>query len=330
MSQYKHLTLFEREKILFFMAQGYSVCAIAKELGRSKATISREIKRNSDRKGYMPVDAQAKYAKRRKRCGRKKLLEEREIYELVKTRFLEQQWSPEQIAGRMKLEGFPHRISYNTIYRAIYAGMFDTREQKKSAGNRGMKRRLRHKGKTRHKKGQLDNRGKPIIPHRIDERPTEAEQRIRLGDWEADTVTGKRGKACLVTLVDRKSRYLRCAKADSHQTEAVTQKMILLMENYPCQTITPDRGPEFKQHEKVTSATGAEFYFALPRHPWQRGTNENTNGLIREYFPKSLDLTDISDEEICLVERKLNFRPRKCLGFRSPFEVMFQLVLHLT
>lgn len=330
MSHYKHLTLLEREKILFFSAKGYTISSIAKELGRSKATISRELRRNSSKKGYMPVIAQTAYEKRRKKCRRKKILEQAEVYELVKEKFLEQQWSPQQIAGRMKLEGLPVCVSYNTIYRAIYAGMFDTREQKRSGGNRGMKRRLRHRGKPRHRKSRNDNRGKMNISHKIDERPEAANRRERLGDWEADTVVGKRGKACLITLVDRKSRYLRCAKVQSLQTEVVAQGMIAMLKDYPCQTITPDRGQEFRQHADVTEATGAEFYFALPRHPWQRGTNENTNGLLREYFPKRSDLTDIAEEEIQRVEAKINLRPRKCLGYLSPFEVMFQCLLHLT
>lgn len=325
MSQYKHLTLCEREKLLFFVGKGYSVAKIASELGRSRSTIYRELKRNSKRKEYLPVNAQKKYEKRRKKCHRHKLLEDVVLYELVKDRFLNHRWSPEQIANRLRIEGSEYSISYNTIYRAIYAGMFDTPEQLRSQGNRGMKRRLRHKGKPRHKKREDDRRGKIAISHSIEERPEEAKLRMRLGDWEADTVLGKQGKACLVTLVDRKSRYLRCMKVESHTSEAVASAIITLLKDLPHKTITPDRGREFGRHAEVTQALDdVQFYFALPHHPWQRGTNENTNGLLREYFPKGYDITDVSDEDIQRVENELNSRPRKCLAFLSPHEFFFR------
>ena len=144
MSHYKHLTLIEREKLLFFMGQGLSVAQIALALGRSRSTIYRELKRNSGRRiGYIPANAQKRYEKRRKHCRRHKRLEDPALYELVKDKFLNHHWSPEQIAGRLRQEGSPCRISYASIYRAIYAGMFDTPEQRRSGGNRGMKRRLR-------------------------------------------------------------------------------------------------------------------------------------------------------------------------------------------
>lgn len=330
MSHYTHLTLYERESILLFLAKGYSLAKIAQELGRSKATISRELRRNSQKQEYMPVVAQKKYCKRRKQCRRKKLLSEPGLYGLVQELFLNRQWSPEQIVGRMRLEGHAVVPSCRTIYRAIYAGMFDTPEQKRSEGNRGMKRRLRHKGKPRKTKNPNSRRGKMTISHSIEERPEAANDRSRFGDWEADTVQGKARGPRLVTLVDRKSRYLLCRKAASENKDVVAQTMIECLKGYPCESITPDRGKEFSSHGKVAAATGAEFYFALPRHPWQRGTNENTNGLLREYFPKKTSLANVSDEEVQAVEEKLNHRPRKCLGYLSPAEVLFQTSLHLT
>ena len=330
MSHYTHLTLYERECILLFLAKGYSLSKIAKELGRSKATISRELKRNSQKQAYMPVIAQKKYWKRRKQSRRKKLLSEPGLYGLVRELFLNRQWLPEQIEGRMRLEGHAIVPSCRTIYRAIYAGMFDTAEQKRSAGNRGMRRRLRHKGKPRKTKKPNSRRGKMSIRHSIEERPKAANDRTRFGDWEADTVQGKARGPRLVTLVDRKSRYLLCRKVPTERMDAVAKAMIDCLQGYPCESITPDRGKEFSSHEKVTEATGAEFYFALPRHPWQRGTNENTNGLLREYFPKKTSLANVSDEEVQMVEDKLNHRPRKCLGYLSPFEVLFHSPLHLT
>ena len=330
MNHYHHLTLLEREKILFFSGKGYSLSRIAEELGRSKATISRELRRNSQREEYIPLIAEQKYEKRRKKCRRRKRLADPVLYELVREKFLEQQWSPEQIEGRLRLENYPDPPSYKTIYRAIYAGMFDTKEQKRSEGNRGMRRRLRHRGKPRKNKNPDSRRGKMTISHSIEDRPKAANTRSRFGDWEADTVQGKAKGPRLVTLVDRKSRYLLCKKVPTERMDEVAQAMIACLEGYPCESITPDRGKEFSRHGKVTEATGAEFYFALPRHPWQRGTNENTNGLLREYFPKKTDLANVSDKEVQVVEDKLNLRPRKCLGYLSPFEVLFHSPLHLT
>lgn len=332
MSHYKHLTLVEREKLLFFMGLGYSASEIARELGRSRSTVYRELKRNSKRAtGYLPVEAQKRYEKRRKNSHRHRLLDDSGLYELVKDKFLNHQWSPEQIAGRLALESAPYHISYNTIYRAIYAGLFDTPERKPLHKQKGMKRCLRHKGKPRKPKGHVDMRGKVPISHSIDERPEEANNRSRIGDWEADTVVGKSGSACLITLVDRKSGYLLCKKAPRHSTEFIANGMIEMLTPVPHHTVTPDRGPEFRKHAKVTEALdGMPFYFALPHHPWQRGTNENTNGLLREYFPKGKDLADVSEAQIQQKVDELNRRPRKRLKYRTPFEAFFSDLLHLT
>ena len=210
---YKHLSIVEREKIAIYRAEGKSICQIARLLGRNKSTISRELARNGD--NYLPSKAQARYRRRRKKCRPHKLLENSELFALVKKLFLERHWSPEQIANRLKLENYPIQISYKTIYRAIYAAMFDTPEQKRSTGNRGARRKLRHRGKPRRRKGQVTKRGKIPISHELSERPIEALERIRLGDWEADTIRGKNQKNALLTLVDRKSRYLLCRRLGS-------------------------------------------------------------------------------------------------------------------
>ena len=313
MSHYKHLTPIERENLLFYIAKGYTVTGIAKELGRSKATISRELRRNSSHGKYLPSIAAAKYQKRRKKCRRKKLLEDPELQAFVRDKFLTQHWSPEQIAGRLKLEESPYQISYRTIYRGIYSGIFDTPAQRKSTGNRGAKRKLRHKGKPRRSKDRQDKRGK------------------RLGDWEADTVLGKLGGACLLTLVDRKSRFLLCRKMERKGSEELAEEMVAALQGHPLHTITPDRGKEFQRHAQITERLhGVPFYFALPHNPWQRGTNENTNGLLREFFPKGYDLANVSTQFLQLVEDALNFRPRKSLAFRTPFEIHFSLLLHFT
>ena len=182
---YEHLSIVEREKILIYLTQGLSLCQIAKLLGRNKSTIWREVARNSGE--YLPSKAQACYLRRRKKCRPHKVLENPELFALVKRLFLERHWSPEQIANRLKLENYPIQISYKTIYRAIYAAMFDTPEQRRSEGNRGARRKLRHRGKPRRPKGFVSNRGKIPISNELATRPVEANERSRLGDWEADT-----------------------------------------------------------------------------------------------------------------------------------------------
>lgn len=327
MSCHKHLTLLEREKLALALAKGQKISQIAKELCINRSTIYRELKRNTCHGEYFPTLAQQAYQKRRLRCRRKKVLADCSLYLRVARLFLDQQWSPQQIASRLRLEG-TGCISYATIYRAIHAGIFDSLVQ--PDGHRSANRKLRHRGKSRHTSNYEEKRGRIAISHSIEERPKEADERLRVGDWEADTVLGQKGKACLVTLVDRKTRFLLCRKAGRKTADCVTKIMIACLRGMPLHSITPDRGKEFSNHAAVTAALNVEFYFALPHHPWQRGTNENTNGLLREYFPKSQDFSGLSDTYIQAQVNKLNFRPRKCLGYLSPYEALFSKVLHLT
>ncbi|MBR3051702.1 MAG: IS30 family transposase [Selenomonadaceae bacterium] len=324
---YKHLSITERELLLIHLMQGLSLCKIAKLLGRNKSTISRELARNKGE--YLPSKAQAHYKRRRKKCRPHKLLENPELFASVKKLFLNKHWSPEQIANRLKLENYPIQISYKTIYRAIYAGMFDTPEQKRSEGNRGARRKLRHRGKPRRPKGYVSNRGKIPISHELSARPVAANERIRRGDWEADTIVGFNRKSGLLTLVDRKSRFLLVAPLSRLGSKEVKTALIEVLRGQPLHTITPDRGREFQLHGKVTTELGVEFYFPPPHQPWQRGTNENTNGLLREYFPKGYDFTHLSEEDLQAVVEQLNHRPRKSLGYRTPAEVYFSTLLHL-
>lgn len=335
MSHYHHLSIEEREKILLLHEKKKSLREIAQEIARSASTVSRELNRNrQEKQKYSAVAAQKKYEKRRQKCRRKKLFAQEELKQLVERLFLEKQWSPEQIANRLTHENNPFRVSYATIYRGIYAGIFDTPEQRRSQGNRGAKRKLRHRGKPRRRKGTVETRGKIVISNRIQERPKEAEDRGVIGHWEADTVAGKMGSACLVTITDRCSRYLLAEKVAKKDSTLVADKMIALLSTLPKKkrkTITPDRGKEFAKHGLVTeSLDNMPFYFPDPHAPWQRGTNENTNGLLREYMPKSIDMALSSDEVIADFVTNLNLRPRKCLGWFSPFEVFFHKVLHLT
>lgn len=328
MSQYKHLSTKEREFILSGISKGLSLCMIAKGIGRNKSTVSRELRRNKVAEYYSPCEAQNYYLERRRNCCPKKKLLNQEIFNLVKDKFLNQQWSPQQISERLRLEKIEYFVSFNTIYRGIYSGMLDSR--KLSHGEKGAKRHLRHKGKPRHRKGNEEKRGKIQITNNIADRPKEANERLRIGDWEADTVLGKHGKACFVTLADRKSRFLICRKAAGKKAPVVKDVMINALKNEPVETITPDRGKEFAEHRFISEQLkGKQFYFPLPHHPWQRGTNENTNGLLREYFPKQKDITNYSDDYIAFITDKINKRPRKCLGYKTPFEVYYSKTLHL-
>lgn len=328
MSHHKHLTLREREDIMVMHREGKSITQIAEAIGRHKSTVSRELGRNGDggaaRPRYRASTAQARYDRRRKACVRTRILDDPATFNLVRDRFLEQQWSPEQIAGRLALELGRSPVSASTIYRGIRAGRFDG-----CLGARKAVRKLRHKGRPRRAAGAPDGRGKIAGANSIEDRPVAADLRERLGDWEADTVAGRKGGACLVTLTDRKSGYLEGGKAGSKGADDFNEVAISSLAGHPLHTITPDRGMEFAKHAEVSEALGVEFYFAHPRSPWQRGTNENTNGLLREYFPKGKSLDDVSEEEVRMVYDKLNRRPRKRLGYRTPFEVHYSTTLQL-
>lgn len=327
MGHHRHLTLEQREMIMAFRIQGKTIAETARLIGKDKSTVSRELRRNSDASGaYMACRAEREYRKRRGRCHRRQKLLDDRMFRAVRRLFVEMRWSPEQISERMRLEGFGS-ISANTIYRAIYRHMFDAGHV--SHGGRGLIRHLRHKGRKRHRKGDVETRGKIHISHLIYERPQSANDRAEIGHWEGDTVLGRKGRACLVTMVDRKSRFLICRKASGKTSAAVGGCIRDMFSGHPLLSITPDRGKEFSSHEEISAELGVDFYFPLPRHPWDRGTNENTNGLLREYYPKGKDITDVGDDEISSVMYQLNTRPRKCLGFRTPYEVYYSEKLHL-
>ena len=182
---------------------------------------------------------------------------------------------------------------------------------------------------TRRPKGYVSNRGKIPISNELTERPVEANERNRLGDWEADTIVGFNRKSGLLTLVDRKSRFLICRKLSRLGSKEVQEAMVDALSGQPLHSITPDRGREFQLHGNVTKELGVEFYFPPPHQPWQRGTNENTNGLLREYFPKGYDFNKLSEEDLQKVVEQLNRRPRKCLGYKTPWEVYFSTPLQL-
>lgn len=331
MCHYKHLSIKERESLLIFVKSNKSITEIARLMGRSKSTISRELKRNSTENGYSCLHADEKYHQRRKSCKRHRLFENEQLKAKVLQLFLERQWSPEQISNRLKLEKSPFQVSYSTIYRAIYDHSLEPMPL--GHGQRGLARQLRQKGRTRHVKGHEEKRGKFPLSHSINERPKEANERKVIGHIESDTVLGKANSECLLTNVDMATRFLIAKKVPKKRSAFVSECMIELFQDLPkglIKSITPDRGNEFKQHAAVTEALGIEFYFPPAHAPWCRGTNENTNGLLREYFPKGFDFSRVSDDEVQHIILNLNTRPRKCLNWRTPFELFFHNVLHLT
>lgn len=220
MSHYKHITPTEREKILILRSQNHSITYIADSIGRDMSTVSQELSRNTINGEYSAVAAQVAYGDRRIRCRRKTKLSDPKIFKLVQEKFLEHQWSPEQIAGRLKQEYSDVIISYTTIYRGIYVRLFDTSEERKSHGNRSAIRKRRHKGKTRHTRDHIEKRGKIVISNDLEDRPKAANDRSRIGDWEGDTAAGSQNGNCLVTSADRKSGMLLCQRAEKKSLTA--------------------------------------------------------------------------------------------------------------
>ena len=335
MSHYEHLSIDERESILKMRTLGKSIREISRELKRSVSTISRELSRNGSPKAhkYSANKAQEKYHIRRKRCHRKLLLSNERLRNKILNLFLQNQWSPEQIANRLALEN-KDKISFNTIYRAIHTGLMEEKGCYQTKGKFGLERKLRRKGKKPKPSSQDQKRGKFQISNPIEQRPLSATNRTRFGHWEADMVAGKKGAECLVTLVDRKSRFLltkKCPKASAIDVQNAMVDLLAPFLNGKLRSVTPGRGKEFSNHLKTSQLLNCvPFYFPKPYSPWERGTNENTNGLIREYMPKYTCMSLFSDDVVESFVNKLNYRPRKCLGWKSPFEVFFQTLLHLT
>lgn len=331
MSPYNHLTLKDRECILLGVTLNDTYQVIAEKIGCSKATVSREIKRNGGRKAYSAVKAQEDYQGRRLKSRRPRLLTDLKLRDFVLHCIVQRQWSPEQISGRLVHENSEWHVSYNTIYRGIERDNLGIKRKNHEA--HGFARKLRHRGKTRKVKGTIkERRGRFNDVPSVHERPVSCENRSWFGHWESDTVRGKTGRSALVTLVDRKSRYLLSQRVPKVNAKNVTQAMIDLLHTVTpkrVRTLTPDRGTEFARYREVSQELSIPVYFPDPHAPQQRGTNENTNGLIREYFPKGTDLDQLTDQDIDKFVRDLNHRPRKVLGWKSPFEVFFGTKLRL-
>ena len=323
MRHYKHLSADERDRIAELHARHEKVSSIARDIGRDKSTVSRELARNGRHGRYGALKAQERADERRKACRPKRRLDDPALAREVRSRIVDGRWSPEQIDGRLRLERGRCVVSFATIYRAVNAGRMDAPGAR---GSEPVRRHLRRKGK-KARRGREEARGRIRISHGISERPAEAGERSRLGDWEDDTVVGP-GGACLVGIVDRASRLLVGGKAGAHTAEAVGRVEVASLRGRPLETVTPDRGKEFANHAQVSEALGGvQFYFCEPHHPWQKPSVENTNGLIREFFPKGTDFSKVTDEEVQHVFDMINDRPRKVLGFRTANEV-YREMLH--
>jgi IS30 family transposase len=289
---------------------------MAKALGRSQSTLSREISRNSGQRGYRHQQAHRLAEQRHKNKSKAVKLTE-EIKQLI-TGYLKQDWSPEQIVGRLGKEGII-KLHHETIYQYILA-------DKKAGGT--LYKHLRHQNKTYRKRyGFAHNR--TGIPNRVDieQRPQEANERKRVGDWEADTILGRHHKGAIMTLDERKSKLRLAAPLQSKKAQHVTPATIALLQPIESfvKTITFDNGKEFSLHEAIAKALGCDTYFARPYHSWERGQNENANGLLRQYFPKTRELVNVAMKQVFEAVDKLNSRPRKCLGFKTPYEVFEEL-----
>ena len=328
--RYSQLTDVERYKLSRFRRAGLSCRAIAEELGRSPSTITREIKRNSTvdhRKpnpSYVPSKAQ-EHANGRRRRSRQGPQHTPEQYARVEALLKQEQWSPVQISGTFDLLG-EFAISHQTIYRHV-------RRNWKAGGRLWQHLRQRYKRRKRHY--GWDKRGRLPGKRMIEERSIEVETRQEFGHWEIDTVAGPWwDKAGIVTLVERASGYTLIGKIRNRTVKQLNARVLQLIQRsgLPFLTITSDNGTEFHGYKQIEQATGVTFYFARPHHPWQRGTNENTNGLIRQYLPKGTNMNSLTQARCDAIALLLNTRPRKRYGFRAPQQRVqeFSGVLHLS
>jgi len=311
---YKQLTYTKRCQIEALKSSGQTQLSISVQLSVSRSTISRELKRNSGNNGYNCEEAQKKCEVRRSKAENRTIKMTPELITLIEEKLSQEQWSPQQIAGWLKrTQGI--EISHESIYTHIW-------EDKKAGGK--LFEHLRRKSKKYLKRiNGKTTRGQIIGRVDISQRPAIIETRSRLGDWEGDTVVGLGHKSAIVTLVERKSRYTKIVRVLRNTAEMVQNAIITVLK--PIQalavSITFDNGKEFSYHQTIATELELETFFATPYHSWERGTNENTNGLIRQYFPKKTDFSKVTNEEIARVEHLLNTRPRKILDFKTPEQV---------
>ncbi len=307
---YTQLTEHQRYQIYALNKAKMTQTDIANIIGVHKSTISREIHRNSGLRGYRPKQAHGFALERQSNKVKPRIAQA--IWKIISA-LIKQQWSPEQISGWLKSVK-QISVSPEWIYQYIYA-------DKRTGGQLHQHLRCQKQRKKRY--GSQSRRG--IIPNQvsIEQRPAIVEKRQRIGDWELDTVIGQNHKQALVTLVERKSRFTLMAKVIRKTADNVSTAIIKLLSPYPdkIKTLTADNGREFSQHETIAQQLNTRFFFAHPYASWERGLNENTNGLIRQYFPKKTDFTMITKKQVQFVMERLNNRPRKCLGLKTPNQI---------
>jgi IS30 family transposase len=271
--------------------------------------MTRELQRNTSRRGYRPQYAHRKAVGRRREKAKPRITEQ--TWTEVEEKLTNEQWSPEQINGKRKLDG-KQTVSHEWIYQRVY-------RDKESGGS--LYTNLRCQKKRRKRYGTYSKRGGLVNQVSIEERPEIVDEKTRLGDWEVDTIIGKNHQGAIVTLTERKSKLLKIERIDNKTGELTGDAIIEKLNDLIVHTITSDNGKEFSDHERIARILETDFYFCHPYASWERGLNENTNGLIRQYFRKKTEFAKISREELQEVEDKLNNRPRKTLGYLTPLEV---------
>ena len=313
---YSQLTLKERYMLCRLRKQGLNNAQIAQYLGRHPSTIGRELKRNRcnhDGK-YRYSKAQEHCNGRRSRSRRNQQLCDKDFR--IALLLLKQQWSPEQISGWLK-DNHKKPISHETLYRYIW---------KDKAQGGTLWKYLRQSSKQRRKRYKAyDSRGRLAQKRHISQRPQSIESRKIKGHWEIDTVMGKGSKHCIVTLVERKSGYTLIGKLKDRTTQSLNQRVLSIINKQPnlFKTITADNGTEFHQYKVIEDKHPTKFYFTNPYHSWERGTNENTNGLIRQYLPKGMDMKNVTQHQCNAIAKSLNNRPRKRHDYKTPEQILF-------
>ena len=312
---YKRVTEEERTFIYRWRQEGENLSEVGRRLGRAVSSICREIARNTGRRGYRPKQAHEKAQAQARRSGPRRFTETVRVD--AETR-IKEGWTPEIIGERARLEGRPW-VCKETIYKHIYADA--------KAGGTLWMHLPRAKRKRRRRCPRQEGRGRGCIPNqrKIDTRPAEVETRQSVGNWEGDLINGAHETGNLVTLVERNTRFSLIGRTDSKEAEEVAHTIIAQFEALPQAvrvSLTLDNGKEFARHEEIAMKARLDVFFARPYHSWERGTNENTNGLIRRLYPKKSSFAEIGEAEIKRIDTFLNDRPRKCLGWMTPREKM--------
>lgn len=326
--KYKHFTVEEREKIQEMLWQKASIRSIAGALNRSPSSVSREINKSLDnfgRRRYNPRTAHERALDKRKSRGRKDRLKNSIVREYVIKRLKNDGWSPEQIAGKISEERPGNQISHEAIYQYIYAQIHRNGWGELRKGADDLRCYLKRRHKRRRKKGlRKPQRVSRFSGISIEKRPAVVNKRSRIGDWESDSIVSFNNMPGLNSLLERKSGLILLTKVSEKTAEATTNTVIRRLSGLPRHTLTLDNGSENQYWKEIEERLGLKCFYAHPYASWERGSNENANGLVRWYFPKKTDFREVSDEEIARAEYALNTRPRKRLGWKTPLEVFLK------